>query len=138
MGSSNQYIILIGKERFSRGMWVYPHAETVYNIEGSGITAVSAYVGVTRDARAKKIRNSHYKVNFEIHADGKILIQSGLMKCTDESRYLVAEGLEKYKKIKLVTRLDCNKDDPTYLATWADVQFYAQRNNGQANGENKK
>ena len=53
--------------------------------------------------------------------------QSGLMSCVDAPRYLVAEGLGGAKEIKLVTRLDCDKDDPTFLATWADAQFYAPR-----------
>jgi hypothetical protein len=127
MGGTNQYIILIGKERFSRGMWVYPHHESVYRVAGAGITAFSAYVGVTRDALAKRLRNSHYRVNFEVYADGKAVAQSGLMSCVDAPRYLVAENLGGAKQIKLVTRLDCDKDDATFLATWADAQFYAPR-----------
>ena len=127
MGSTNTFIILIGKERFSRGMWVYPHHESVYKVAGAGITAFSAYVGVTRDARAKYLRNSHYRVNFEVYADGKAVAQSGLMSCVDAPRYVVAENLGGAKEIKLVTRLDCDKDDPTFLATWADAQFYAPR-----------
>ena len=114
------------KQRFSRGMWVTPHHESVYNLEGSTITAFSAYVGITNDARQYQIYNNHRRVNFEIYVDGEVRLQSGLMRVDDPPRYLVVEGLKDAKELKLVTRLDSDEDDPSYLATWADAQFYEE------------
>jgi hypothetical protein len=124
--NAKQFVLVIGNERFSRGMWVYPHHESVYKLEGSRIRAFSAYVGVTNDARQRMIRNHHRRVNFEIWVDGKIVTQSGLMKTNDSARYLTVENLKGAKEIKLITRLDSNKDDNTFLATWADCNFYAE------------
>jgi hypothetical protein len=118
---------LIGKEKFSRAIWVYPHSEVAYNLEGTGTTAFSACVGITRDARERYIRHHQYRANFEIWVDGAVRTQSGLMLTTDDARYLTVEGLKDVKEFKLVTRLDCDKDDPTFVCTWADAQFYAER-----------
>jgi hypothetical protein len=125
--SSAQYLPLIGKEKFSRALWVYPHFEGAYNVEGLGITGFSACVGITRDARERIIRHHQYRANFEIWVDGQVRAQSGLMLSDDEPRYLTVEGLKDVKEFKLVTRLDCDKDDPTFLCTWADAQFYAEK-----------
>jgi hypothetical protein len=126
-GSTSTFVLLIGKEKFTRGLWVYPHFEAVYDLDGSGITAFSAYVGVTRDACDRQIRHQQYRANFEIWVDGRVRAQSGLMRPTDEARYLTVEKINGAKEFKLVTRLDCDQDDPTYLCTWADSQFYAQK-----------
>jgi hypothetical protein len=117
-------LLLIGKERFSRGMWVYPHHESVYDLGGANIAAFSSYVGIANDARNNVIVNSHRQVNFEVYVDGKLRAQSGLMSTIDPPRYLVVEGIEGAKELKLVTRLDSEQDDPTFLATWADTNFY--------------
>jgi hypothetical protein len=126
-GPTNTFVLLIGKEKFTRGLWVYPHFEAVYNVEGMGITGFSAYVGITRDACDRQIRHHQYRANFEIWVDGQVRAQSGLMRPTDEARYLTVEGIKDAKEFKLVTRLDCDQDDPTYLCTWADLQFYAEK-----------
>jgi hypothetical protein len=73
------------------------------------------------------IRHHQYRANFEIYVDGEVRAQSGLMLATDDPRYLTVENLKGVKGIKLVTRLDCDKDDPSFLCTWADAQFYAER-----------
>jgi hypothetical protein len=121
----HEFLPIIGNERFSRAMWVYPHHRSVFHLEGSRIRAFSAYVGVSNDARRRLIRNQHRKVNFEIWVDGKIVTQSGLMKTTSSARYLTVENLEGAKELKLVTRLDSNKDDNTFLCCWCDCNFYA-------------
>ena len=121
-----EYLPIIGQERFSRSLWAYPHSEAVFKLEGSKIQAVSAYVGVSNDARQRLIRNQHRRVSFEIWVDGKVVTQSGLMKTTDSARYLTVENLNGAKELKLVTRLDSDKDDNTFLVSWCDVNFYAE------------
>jgi hypothetical protein len=121
-----EFLPIIGNERFSRAMWVYPHSEAVFNLEGSKILAFSAYVGISNDARQRLIRNQHRKINFEIWVDGKVVTQSGLMKTSDLARYLTVENLKGAKELKLITRLDSDKDDNTFLACWCDANFYLQ------------
>ena len=120
-----EFLPIIGNERFSRAMWVYPHHESVFDLAGSGIRAVSAYVGICNDARQRTIRNQHRMVNFEIWVDGKLATQSGLMKTNSPARYLTVENIESARELKLVTRLDSNKDDNTFLSCWCDCNFYA-------------
>jgi len=121
-----EFLPIVGNERFSRAMWVYPHHESVFKLADGRIRAFSAYVGVSNDARQRMIRNQHRKVNFEVWVDGKPATQSGLMKTNSAARYLTVENLEGAKELKLITRLDSNKDDNTFLCCWADVNFYAK------------
>jgi len=134
-----EFLPIIGNERFSRAMWVYPHHECRFNLEGSRIRAFSAYVGVSNDARQRLIRNQHRKVNFEIWVDGKLVTQSGLMKTSSAARYLTVENLQAAKRLRLVTRLDSNKDDNTFLSCWCDCNFYTtpedRGKKGKANGQ---
>jgi hypothetical protein len=125
--SNSAFLPLIGKNKFTRALWVYPHFEAVYKVEGMGITGFSAHVGITRDACERMIRHHQYRANFEIWVNDEVRAQSGLMMVADDARYLTVEGLTEAKEIKLVTRLDCDKDDPTFLCTWADAQFYAEK-----------
>ena len=118
---------ILGKRRFPRAMWVAPCHETVFNLEGTGITSFAAYVGVPVDAAKRVIRDHHRRVSFEIYVDGKPAVQSGLMTTMDPARLLVVEGLEKAKEMKLVTRLDSNRDSYNYLAVWASAEFYKKR-----------
>jgi len=68
-----EFLPIIGNERFSRAMWVYPHHESVFDLKGSRIRAFSAYVGVSNDARRRLIRNQHRKASFEVWVDGGML-----------------------------------------------------------------
>ena len=118
---------VIGKKRFSRAMWVAPHHQTVFALQGTGIGAFSASVGVPIDAARKLIRSHHRRINFEIHVDGKVVAQSGLMCTTDPPRLMVVKNLDKAKEMKLVTRLDSNQDCHNFLAVWANAEFYKTR-----------
>ena len=118
---------ILGSKRFARAMWVVPHHETVFSLEGSGIASFAAYVGVPVDAAKRVIRDHHRRISFEIHVDGKIAVQSGLMTTTDPPRLLVVKGLDKAKEMKLVTRLDANCDSYNYLAVWANAEFYKKQ-----------
>ena len=119
-------LLLIGKHRFSRALWVTPAHESVYDLTDSGISSFGVSVGVTKDAR-HFIRALNRRVNFEIYVDGKLRIQSGIMSAMDEARLLAVEGLEQAKELKLVTRLDSDEDDPTYYSCWADANFYTKK-----------
>jgi hypothetical protein len=118
---------IIGKKRFDRAMWVTPAHETVYNLEGTGFTTFAAYVGVPVDAAKSVIRHHHRRVNFEVYLDGKIVVQSGLMTTLDQPRLLVVEGLDKAKEMKLVTRLDSDRDNNSFLSVWANAEFYQKQ-----------
>ena len=61
------------------------------------------------------------------HVDGKVVCQSGMMTTRDPARLLVIEGLADAKEFKLVTRLDSDADNEHFLSTWADANFYQQR-----------
>ena len=118
---------IIGKKRFDRAMWVAPHHETVYALEGSGFARFAAYVGVPIDASRQIIRHHNRRVSFEIHVDGKVVVQSGLMTTMDPPRLLVVENLDRAKEMKLVTRLDSDRDNNSFLAVWANGEFYKKR-----------
>ncbi len=123
---SSRIILLLGTQKFERGMWVTPHHETAYNLEGSGYREFSAYVGMPREVGKVMIRDFNRKINFEIHVDGKIQAQTGLMGPFDEPRLLVARNLENAKEIKLVTRLDSDGDNGTFVSAWADAMFWSK------------
>ena len=79
---------ILGRKKFDRALWVMPTHRTVYSLTGSGITAFSATVGVPVDVARATIRQHERRVNFEIHVDGKVVVQSGLMTSTDRGRLM--------------------------------------------------
>ena len=119
-----QMQLVFSKKRFDRGLWVTPHHETEYRLEGSGVSAFSAHVGVSSDVAKTVIRDFNLRVNFELWVDGKIKAQSGLMTALDEPRLLLVKDLEQGKELKLVTRLDSNGDNGTFICTWANASFF--------------
>jgi hypothetical protein len=114
----------MGKKSYGRGLWVYPHHETVLAIEGAGFTAFAAEVGFFDKFLQNGLANTGALVNFEVHVDGKVRAQSGIMKPSDPPRLLVVDNLQAAKEIKLVTRLDDLSSDERCLATWGDPRFY--------------
>src|SRR6185436_17956503 len=93
-GSLNGYkggnagtILLIGKQRFSRGLWVNPAHETVYDLKDSGVIAFSAFVGVPNDARSQT-GSPQRRVFFEIYVDGKLGMHSGTMTLKSDARMM--------------------------------------------------
>ena len=117
-------MLMMADQKFTRGLWVLPHHETVYNLENSKIVSFSAFVGITEEMCKNSIRDQDRRVNFEVWVDGKIREQSGLLAAYDKPRLLVVEHLENAKELKLVTRLDSDRDNPSFAATWADANFY--------------
>jgi len=104
--------------------------ETVYKLEGAGFSAFSAKVQVDPGLiKATDTPDLLYKrlVNFELHVDGKLVAQSGLVKSGDEPRLLVADGLANAKELKLVTRFD-TPEPKNLLGTpgmaWLEPIFY--------------
>ena len=114
----------MGKKTFTRGLWVAPTHETVYDISGLGFTAFAAEVGFL-DGLGKKNRyaNMGAVVSFEVYVDGKLAAQSGLMKVGDDPRLLVVDGLAGAKTVTLATRRDDRVDDWYTSATWGDPRF---------------
>ena len=107
----------------AKALWVRPHHETVYKLDGSGYVAFAATVGVSKLNDNPQLHRDA-RVVFEIHADGKMVANSGVMTVGDKPRRLVATGLDKAKELKLVTRLDSLKDSPRSLFFWAEPTFY--------------
>ena len=83
-----------------------PRQETAYDIAGAGLTAFSARVRV-HPKHVKDVRFGLHKIrmSFEVHVDGHIRAQSGLITAADGSRRLAAD-LTGAKTLKLVTRFD--------------------------------
>ena len=92
---------------------------TVYNIEGQGFTGFSAKVKV--NAKRKRVReNAAGKVvNFEVHVDGKLRAQSGLMTAADAARLLVVNDLAGAKELKLYVRWD--RPEPKHLGSTVGI-----------------
>ncbi|MBM4040108.1 MAG: hypothetical protein FJ290_16510 [Planctomycetes bacterium] len=118
----------IGEKKYEHGLWIKPLHETVYNIEGKGFAAFSAEVGWNRMVTKSDAGLGHttVRMNFEVHVDGKVVAQSGLMAATDPARLLVVEGLAAAKELKLVSRTHYNADEPLGLAycNWANPTLY--------------
>jgi len=124
----------IGDKRYDVALWALPYHETVYKLEGSGIRAFSAEVGVNHvvahGGGTYAAGHENIRVCFEIHVDGRIAAHSGLMKSTDGPRLLVVDGLEKAKEMKLITRLaSMLHGDTSYRgqfahSNWADPGVY--------------
>ncbi len=120
--------LVIGEKKYEHGLWIKPLHETVYNIEGKGYAAFSAEVGWNRMVTKSDYGQGHttVRMNFEIHLDGKVVAQSGLMAATDPARLLIVEGLAGAKELKLVSRTHYNADEPLGLAycNWANPTLY--------------
>lgn len=113
----------MSNKTFTRGLWVYPGHETIYNIENAGFTAFAAEVGFFDKFAKGHGANAGALVDFEIYVDGKLCSQSGLMGVSDAPRLLVAVNLQGVKELKLVTRRDNLLNDSACLATWGDPRF---------------
>jgi hypothetical protein len=124
---AEKYPFTMGKRTYSRGLWVYPHHESVLAIEGAGFTAFAAEVGFFDRFLQNGLANTGALVNFEIHVDGRVRVQSGIMKPSDPPRLLVADNLQRAKEIKLVTRLDDLSSDERCLATWGEPRFVKRK-----------
>ncbi|HUT35177.1 MAG TPA: glycoside hydrolase domain-containing protein [Planctomycetota bacterium] len=120
--------LVIGEKKYEHGLWIKPLHETVYNIEGKGFAAFSAEVGWNRMVTKSDAGLGHttVRMNFEIHVDGKVVAQSGLMSATDPARLLVVGGMAGAKELKLVSRTHYNADEPLGLAycNWANPTLY--------------
>ena len=102
--------------------------ETVYKLEGGGFAAFSATVRVNRRHRKPSLTGEHKaRVNFEIHVDGKLVAQSGLMTPHDPARLLVVTGLKHAKRLRLFVRFDrpeASNHGRRVIIHWAEPRFY--------------
>ncbi|HET6427030.1 MAG TPA: NPCBM/NEW2 domain-containing protein [Phycisphaerae bacterium] len=113
---------IAGKE-FTRGLWVVPHHETVYDIAAAGYTAFAAEVGLWEKYGAGRMANLGARVVFEIYVDGVLRANSGVLGVGDKSRLLVVTGLDGARELKLVTRKHDLGNDELCGATWADPRL---------------
>lgn len=114
----------MGGKTHLRGIWAYPYHETSYAFKQPGLTAFSVVVGFNDRMLKSKSASRSIHLNFEIHVDGKLRTQSGLMHLGDKPRLLVVDGLEGAKEMKLVMRREDGVNDLSLLGTWADPTFY--------------
>ena len=128
----DKWVLSIGGKAYKKAMWLVPHHETTYRIEGAGYGAFAADVGVNDGTRSSQWHQPGLKVCFEVHVDGQIRASSGLMGDSDGPRRLVADGLKDAKEIKLLTRMERLGDSPMnnsypgylgYVCNWADARF---------------
>jgi len=111
------------KKDYAKALWVRPHHESVYKLEGSSFTAFAAEAGIPKENANPQLHRDA-RACFEVWLDGKLAAQSGLMTLGDEPRLLVATSLDRAKEIKLVTRLDSLKDSQRILLFWAEPRFF--------------
>ena len=123
--------LTIGAKTFARGMWLVPHGQTVYKLDGSYIAFVSE-VGVNAASKANKYHVPGLRVCFDVYVDGQLRASSGLMGDGDEPRRVVAAGLDQAKELKLVTRMERLGDSPMnnsypgylgYICNWAEPRL---------------
>ena len=121
----------IGKKKYQIALWLKPAHHTVYKLEGTHCTAFSAEVGWNAMVAKSSMGRGHQTVrlSFEVHVDGKIAAQSGLMKATDPARLLVVQGLEGAKELKLVTRTQYDADERLGIAygNWGEPMLYREK-----------
>ena len=100
---------------------------TAYNIAGKGYAAFSATVQMSPHRRKVGESAADKIVNFEVHVDGVLRAQSGLMTPKDEARLLVVDDLHNAKELKLLVRWD--RPEPKYLGgtvgtVWLEPKVY--------------
>ncbi|HUT35178.1 MAG TPA: glycoside hydrolase domain-containing protein [Planctomycetota bacterium] len=117
-----------GPDAERASMHAAPEQVTAYNIEGMGFAAFSASVRINPQFAKPSLEQLHrVRVSFEVHVDGALRAQSGLMTAADDARLLVVEGLAGAKELKLLTRFDRpeprNHGSAVY-AQWREARFY--------------
>jgi hypothetical protein len=107
-------------------MHAAPEQITVYNIEGLGVAAFSARVRINPQFAKSSLERLHEaRVSFEVHVDGALRAQSGLMTAADDDRLIVAEGIAGAKELKLITRFD--RPEPRNLGSLLYAQWQEPR-----------
>jgi len=108
---------------------------TVYDIAGKGYSAFSAQVRLCPQRGQAGETPAGRRVNFEVHVDGRIRAQSGLMTASDQPRLLVVDGLaarlqaggQAAREVRLVTRYDRPESEnigATAGIAWSRASFY--------------
>jgi hypothetical protein len=118
----NEQVGPVGSRAPAGTMHAAPEQITVYNVDGAGFAAFSAKVLVPASyAKVLPEQLHRVRVNFEVHVDGRLRAQSGLMGPDDAPRLLLAEGLTGAKELKLVTRFD--RPEPKNLGKTVYVEW---------------
>jgi len=102
-----------------------PDEECAFKLDGQTHKAFSARVRIWPE-HAKQTREgrNNVKVNFEVHVDGKIRAQSGLMDAASEPRTLAVDNLSGAKELKLVTRFETPEAQPYVFAIWEEAKVH--------------
>jgi hypothetical protein len=118
----------IGTKTYDVALWIKPAHETVYKLTGTDYTGFSAEVGWNAMVTKSRLGRGWQTVrlSFEVHVDGRVVAQSGLMRADAPPRLLVARNLGGAKELKLVTRTQYDADEPLGLAygNWGAPKLY--------------
>lgn len=101
---------------YDKGISAHANSTVVYNIEGKGYSSFESYIGVNQG----NVKNKG-SVTFEIWLDGQKVYDSGVIKGTDNQKY-VSVPLNDAKEITLITT-DAGDGNGADHSTWADAKF---------------
>lgn len=117
-GVNNEAIILKNNKEivYNKGITAHANSEVVYNIEGKGYDTFESYLGVNRGSVKDK-----GSVTFEILLDGQKVYDSGVIKGTDDQKF-VSIPLNGAKEITLITT-NAGDGNGSDHSVWADAKF---------------
>lgn len=101
---------------YAKGICAHANSTVVYNIEGKGYSTFESYIGVNQG----NVKNKG-SVTFEILLDGQKVFDSGIIKGTDDQKF-VSIPLNDAKEITLITT-DAGDGNGADHSTWADAKF---------------
>jgi len=108
--------------------------EIAFDIAGKGYTtfATEVCMNYTFNNPTDIFWATQMRLHFELHVDGKLQAQSGLMALSDAPRLLVAKGLEHAKELRLAVRQQTDEPSAQRIAYWGNPNFYAPADSPEA------
>lgn len=101
---------------YDKGISAHANSSVVYNIEGKGYSTFEAYLGINQGAVKDK-----GSVTFEIWLDSQKVYDSGVVKGTDDQKF-VSIPVDGAKEISLITT-DAGNGNGSDHSVWADAKF---------------
>lgn len=101
---------------YDKGISAHANSSVVYNIEGKGFSTFESFIGINQGSVINK-----GSVTFEILLDGQKVYESGVIKGTDDQKF-VSIPLDGVKEITLVTT-NAGDGNGADHSIWADAKF---------------
>lgn len=101
---------------YDKGISAHANSTVVYNIEGKGYSSFESYIGVNQG----NVKNKG-SVTFEILLDGQKVYDSGIIKGSDDQKF-VSIPLNNVKEITLITT-NAGDGNGSDHSIWADAKF---------------